>query len=77
MVKMIAERSTFLARGKDGKEHFRAQLIADDSAELVGVTGQGDKVFEFGSIALTADGEACMLKSDGTWHKLSDGSEVE
>lgn len=76
MIKMIKERSTYLDRNADGREVYRAQLIADTAAELTDVTELRGKVLVFGSVALTADGKALMLDSSNTWHDLSDGSEV-
>lgn len=75
-IKMIKERSVYLHRNADGKEIYRAELIADTAAELTGVTEQGGVVWDFGSIALTADGKALMLDSSRVWHDISDGSEV-
>lgn len=77
MIKMITERSTYVSRTPDNKEHYVAQLICDTCAELVGVTGQGSKVYDFGSLALAMkDGEVCSLASDSKWYKVSDGTEV-
>lgn len=76
MIKMIVENSTYRRRQADGKEVYRAELIADTAEELAGVKELGGNVLDFGSIALTADGKALMLDSSNTWHDLSDGSEV-
>ena len=76
MIKMMTDRSIFRHSDSAGKPHYRAQLIADTAAELAGVTEQGGIVWDFGSIALTADGKALMLDSSGVWHDISDGSEV-
>lgn len=75
-IEMMTDRSVYRYRSADGKPHYRAELIADTAAELAGVTEQGGVVWDFGSIALTADGKALMLDSSSTWHDLSDGSEV-
>lgn len=75
-IEMMTDRSNYRYRSADGKPHYLAQLIADTAEELAGVTGQGGIVWDFGSIALTADGKALMLDSSRTWHDLSDGSEV-
>lgn len=75
-IKMMTDKSVYACRDNNGKPHYRAQLIADTAAELAGVTEQGGVVWDFGSIALTADGKALMLDSSSTWRDLSDGSEV-
>ena len=75
-IKMMTDRSIYEYRDALGKPHYRAQLIADTAAELAGVTEQGGIVWDFGSIALTADGKSCLLGTDGVWHDLSDGTEV-
>lgn len=75
-IKMMTDKSVYVCRDNNGKPHYRAQLIADTAAELAGVTEQGGVVWDFGSVALTADGKALMLDSSSTWHDLSDGSEV-
>ena len=75
MIKMMTDKSVLM--NYDGSTpHYRAQLIADTAAELAGVTEQGGVVWDFGSIALTADGKALLLDSGGVWRDLSDGSEV-
>ena len=76
MIEMMTDRSIFRHSDSAGKPHYRAQLIADTAAELAGVTEQGGVVWDFGSIALTADGKALMLDSSRVWHDISDGSEV-
>lgn len=75
-IKMMTDKSVYACRDNNGKPHYRAQLIADTAAELTGVTEQGGVVWDFGSIALTADGKALLLDSGGVWHDISDGSEV-
>lgn len=76
MIEMMADKSIYRSRDTNGKPHYRAQLIADTAAELAGVTEQGGVVWDFGSVALTADGKALMLDSSRVWHDISDGSEV-
>lgn len=76
MIEMMTDRSIHKYDSADGKPHYRAELIADTAAELARVTEQGGIVWDFGSIALTADGKALMLGSDRVWHDLADGSEV-
>ncbi len=76
MIRILFDRSKYLSRRADGKQVIRAELIADTAAELEGVTEIGENALVFGSTALTADGKALMLASDGTWHDMSDGSEV-
>lgn len=76
MIEMMTDRSIFRHSDSAGKPHYRAELIADTAAELAGVTEQGGVVWDFGSIALTADGKALMLDSSRVWHDISDGSEV-
>ena len=75
MIRILFDRSKYLSRRADGKQELRAELIADTAAELDGVTEIDENVLTFGSTALTADGKALMLASDGTWHDLSDGRE--
>lgn len=75
MIKFIAEKSTFLYRDTVGREHYRGAVVADTCAELAGVTELGNVVFDFGSVALCADGELCVLDSEGVWHK-KDGTAV-
>lgn len=75
-IKMMTDRSLFRYTDDQGRPHYRAQLIADTAAELAGVNEQGGIVWDFGSIALTADGKSCLLGSDGVWRDLSDGTEV-
>lgn len=76
MITILYDRSKYLNPRADGKQELRAELIADTAAELDGVTEVDENVLTFGSTALTADGKALMLASDGTWHDLSDGREV-
>ena len=64
-IKMMTDKSVYACRDNNGKPHYRA-----------GVTEQGGVVWDFGSIALTADGKALMLDSSRVWHDISDGSEV-
>lgn len=74
-IKMMTDKSVRM--NYDGSTpHYRAQLIADTAAELAGVTEQDGVVWDFGSIALTADGKSLLLDSGGVWRDLSDGSEV-
>lgn len=75
-IKMMTDKSVYACRDNNGKPHYRAQLIADTAEELSGVTEQGGVVWDFGSIALTADGKSLLLDSGGVWRDLSDGSEV-
>ena len=75
-IKMLTDKSIFAYNGSDGRTHYRAQLIADTAEELSGVTEQDGVVWDFGSVALTADGKSLMLDSEGVWHDLSDGSEA-
>lgn len=74
-IEMLTDKSVYLRRDSSGKTHYRAQLIADTAAELAGVTEQGGVVWDFGSSALTADGKALLLDSDGTWHDMNGGGE--
>lgn len=77
MIEMITERSKYIKRDSNNKLHYVAQLMCDTCAELVGVTGRGDVVFDFGSLAFCGkDGEVCSLMSDGKWYKVSNGTEV-
>lgn len=76
MIKMMADKSIRTGTDTNGKPHYRAQLVADTAAELAGVTEQDGVVWDFGSVALTADGKALMLDSSRVWHDISDGSEV-
>lgn len=76
MIKMMADKSISTGTDINGKPHYRAQLIADTAAELAGVTEQGGVVWDFGSVALTADGKSLLLNSGGVWKDLSDGSGV-
>lgn len=68
MIKMIVENSTYRHRQADGKEVYRAELIADTAAELTGVTEVGGNVLDFGSIAHAVD-DAQILRFDssGDW----------
>ena len=75
-IKMMTDKSVYVCRDNNGKPHYRAQLIADTAAELAGVTEQDGVVWDFGSVALTADGKALLLDSGSVWRDLSDGSEV-
>lgn len=75
-IEMMIDRSIFRYSDSAGKPHYRAQLIADTAEELSGVTEQDGVVWDFGSIALTADGKALMLDSSRVWHDISGGSEV-
>ena len=79
MITMLNDKSYFVGRDKDGKEHFRATLISDTCEELVGVTTlkDGKNILDFGSIAICGKaGEICMLMSDSKWYKQSNGQEV-
>lgn len=75
MIEMMTDKSICTGENEQGKPVYRAQLIADTAAELAGVTEQGGVVWDFGSVALTADGKALLLDSDGTWHDMSGGGE--
>lgn len=75
-IKMMTDKSVYACRDNNGKPHYRAQLIADTAAELAGVTEQGGVVWDFGSVALTADGKALMLDSNHVWHDLADGTAI-
>lgn len=76
MIELISTKSQYLHRDADGKEHYVGELICDSFAELAGVTEIGSVKLHFGSTALSADGEVCVLDSGGVWHKMSDGAEV-
>ena len=76
MIGMMTDKSVYLRRDSDGKPIYRAEIIADTAAELDGVTELGGIVWDFGSVALTADGKSCLLGSDGVWYDLSDGSPI-
>lgn len=76
MIEMMTDRSIFRHSDSAGKPHYRAELIADTAAELAGVTEQGGIVWDFGSVALTADGKALMLDSNHVWHDLADGTAI-
>lgn len=71
MIKLIPERSI-----RTGAGEYMAQLIADSSDELAGVTAVDGIDLDFGSIALTADGKLMFLDSTGTWRDLADDTEV-
>lgn len=76
-MEMLTDKSTYLRRDSDGKEIWRAELLCDTCAELVGVTALGDKRFAFGSAALAVkEGELCVLADDNKWYKQSTGTEV-
>ena len=78
MIKFSKGQSRFLYRDTAGKEHFEAMLVCDTAAELAGVTEIDGAVLDFGSVALAVrEGEMCVLDSEGTWYKQSDGSEVQ
>ena len=70
MIKLIVERS--ISRGAG---IYLAQLYADTWAELEGVTEADGVTLDSGSLALTADGEACVLDSKGAWHR-KDGTVI-
>ena len=77
MIKLMTERSKYVKRTPDGKQHYVVQLVADTCAELVDVTELNGIAFDFGSLAFCGkDGEVCSLMSDSKWYKVSDGSEV-
>ena len=77
MIKLLTDRSLYITRSADSKQHVRAEIIADTCAELAGVTEIDGVVFDFGSVALVAkDGEVCVLASDSKWYKQSTGTEV-
>lgn len=76
MIKVLTDKSLYLYRDTDGKQHFRAEIVCDTCSELVGVTDYDGIYFDFGSVALVAkDGELCILDSEGVWYK-KDGTEV-
>lgn len=70
MIKLIIERS--ISRGGGV---YLGQLYADTYAELAGVTTADGVTLDSGSLALTADGEVCVLDSEGVWHK-KDGTAI-
>lgn len=77
MIKVLTDKSLYLYRDADGKQHCRAEIVCDTCSELVGVVDYGGIYFDFGSVALVAkDGEVCVLASDNKWYKQSNGSEV-
>ena len=65
MIKMIKERSVYLRRNADGKEVYRAELIADTAEELADVTEVGGNVLDFGSIAHAVN-DAVILRFDSS-----------
>lgn len=71
MVKLIPERSI---RNPENGRYF-SELFADTYAELAGVTVVSGVRLDSGSLAYTADGEACVLDSFDVWHK-KDGTAV-
>lgn len=71
MKKLIPGKSV---KNDDNGKYF-ATLYADTYAELAGVTELDGVTLDSGSLALTADGEACVLDSAGVWHK-KDGTAV-
>lgn len=76
MIELVSTNSRYLHRDTDGKELCVGELVCDTFAELAGVTEVGNVRLHFGSTAISADGEVCLLDSAGVWHKLSDGAEV-
>lgn len=75
-IRMQTEKSTYLRREGD-KEIWKAEIMCDECSDLIGVIGQGNKVFAVDSVALAVkDGEVCVLASDSKWYKQSSGTEV-
>ena len=75
-IRMQTEKSTYLRREGD-KEVWNAEIMCDNCTDLIGVTGQGNKIFAVDSAALAVkDGEVCVLASDNKWYKQSSGTEV-
>lgn len=75
-IRMQTENSTYLRREGD-KEIWKAEIMCDNCTDLIGVTGQGNKIFAVDSVALAVkDGEVCVLASDNKWYKQSSGTEV-
>lgn len=70
MKKLIPERSIRTGSGK-----YQAAVYSDTAAELAGVTEIDGVALDCGSVALCADGELCVLDSEGVWHK-KDGTAV-
>lgn len=76
-VKMMRGRSQFLFRDKAGKEHFRAEVVADTAAELTGAEVIENIVLEMGSIAYAVrDAVFLGIDSEGTWYKSTDDPET-
>lgn len=75
MFGLIDEQSKYLYRDKNGKEHWRATLWADDIADLADI---GERlVAEPSSMCFIVHaGVIAMLDSAGKWCDISDGSEV-
>ena len=49
-----------------------ASIFADTKAEVVDNLTIGDDVLDYGSNAVTADGDVGLYDSDGTWHWLGE-----
>jgi len=76
-VKMMRGRSQFLFRDKAGKEHFRAEVIADTAADLTGAEVIENIVLEMGSVAYAVrDAVFLAIDSTGTWYKSADDPET-
>lgn len=77
-VKMMRGRSQFLFRDKAGKEHFRAEIIADTAAELTGAEVIEDIVCEMGSVAYAVqDALFLVIDSEGTWYSSTEDPDSE
>lgn len=49
-----------------------AVLFADAKTDIVSNMSIGNDIIDFGSRAITADGDVGQLDSDGTWHWLGE-----
>lgn len=71
-VKMMRDRSSFLYRDKAGKEHFRAEIVADTVEELPAVDGLDGVLLAQGSVAdVINEGTKYQLNSSGEWKESS------
>lgn len=76
-VRMDILASTYKSRDDQGLEHYVAELYADETSDISGVTTFGTKVADPNSVAyVVQSGKLYVMGGDSIWYD-TDGNEVE
>lgn len=73
MIELDTGQTRHLHKKVNGKNLAVGFVYCDTFDELEDVTEIGDVKLHFGSKAITAEGDICMLDSMGIWHILNSG----